>query len=506
MTLSIALNNTRIRQVIGDAIQSYKREHKSSKIKWSDFQFTSDDPFSNIHLAFILSQTVDDAVERNDDEDSLFTMIISRIPELQDAPLNVTEAVELLHRDNRLNSTNLKLVLAQHRNATEVARGLIRLAELGKSRGINISRWLGDFNPLQMSALADLLLSQDKLTSESFNTALQVMKLSNAHPRVNFTAIMPANSVRYGMDNSYEAPVNARSFAFAAIINLTRRMGSWSGVTYHYSEDIRRQENEIIKALPAIVDGLITANESLSPGNSPITLGPVKEEDIQYYMALTGTPAQKKATFVQWLVRPGLGQEANAHAEAVTSPMIQPQPQPEPTSRVASRTVAPGTLFATPASVAVNQTSAPVTDVLFGIDSETFNQFTLELREFIRARMRQELNSDRFLAAQISVTPQDLYHDPVTLDVMEIPVFINGQAICLLSFLRATREMPRGSGDFINPINSDRKVRLDQIQPGNMLQSLIDNKLSAAAKEYAELHRSNALVDNKSHDSSGPSI
>lgn len=503
MTLSIALDNIHTKQAIADAIQAYKREHKASKIKWSDFQFTSDDPFSNIHLAFILSQTVDEAVERNDDEDSLFTMIISRISELRDAPLTVTEAVELLHGDNRLNSTNLKLVLAQHRNATEVARGLIHLAELGKSRGINISRWLGDFNPLQMSALADLLASQDKLTSESFNAALQVMKLSNAHPRVNFTAIMPANSVRYGMDNSYEAPVNARSYAFAAIINLTRRMGSWTGVTYHYSEDIRRQENEIIKALPAIIDGLITAHESLSPGNSAINLGPVKEEDIQYYMGLTGTPTQKEDTFVNWLIRPRQEANARAHATAVTPPVVQPQPQHAAT---ASRVTAPGTLFAAPTSSAVNQASVPVADVLFGIDPQIFNQFTIELREFIRVRGRSELNSDRFLAAGISVSSEDLYNDPVTLDVMDIPVFINGQGICLLSFLRATKEMPRGSGDFTNPINTDRKLRLDQIQPGYMIQSSIDTKLSTAAKEYAELHRSNALADNKSQDGSGPSI
>ncbi|KTD60505.1 hypothetical protein [Legionella shakespearei] len=501
MTLSIALNNNHTKQAIADAIQAYKREHKTSKIKWSDFQFTSDDPFSNIHLAFILSQAADEVVERNDDEESLFTMIISRIPELQDAPLTVTEAVELLHRDNRLTSTNLKLVLAQHRNATEVARGLIHLAELGKGRGINISRWLGDFNPLQMSALADLLESQDKLTAESFNAALQVMKLSNAHPRVNFTAIMPANSTRYGMDNSYEAQVNARSYAFAAIINLTRRMGSWTGVTYHYSEDIRRQETEIIKALPAIIDGLITANESLSPGNSVINLGPVKEEDIQYYMGLTGTPAQKKETFVNWLIH--TRQEANARAPstAVTPPVVQPQPQRPATAPAGA---VPGTFFA-PTPV-VNQASVPVADVLFGIDPETFNQFTIELREFIRVRGQSELNSDRFLAAGISVSSQDLYHDPVTLDAMDIPVLINGQAICLLSFLRATQEMPRGSGSFTNPINTDRKLRLDQIQPGYMIQSFIDTKLSAAAKEYAELHRSNALADKESHDGSGPSM
>lgn len=159
-------------------------------------------------------------------------------------------------------------------------------------------------------------------------------------------------------------------------------------------------------------------------------------------------------------------------------------------------------MFATPTPAAVTQNTAPVADVLFGIEPEIFNQFTVELRDFIRSRGQNELNSDRFLAARLSVTPQDSYYDPITLDVMDIPVLINGQAICLLSFLRATTEMPRGSGHFTNPINTDRKVRLDQIQPGNIIQNVINEKLSVASKAYVDLHRSNALTDN----SSGPSM
>lgn len=304
MTLSIVLDNNRTKQAIADAIQAYKQAHKSRNIKWSDFTFTSTDPFSNIHLAYVLSKTADEAVERDGNEDSLFTMIISRIPELRDAPLTVTEAVELLDSENRLTSTNLKLVLAQHRNATEVARGLIHLAELSKSRNINSSRWMGNFNPLQLSAIADLLESRGKLTSDSFNAALQVMQLTNAHPRVSFNAIMPANSGRYGMDRFYPANVNARDYAYTAIINLTRVMGSWSGVEYHYSANIRQQEGEIIKALPAIIDGLITANELLS-SEGAINIGPIKEDELQHYMSLTGTPQQKKENFVNWLVRRG---------------------------------------------------------------------------------------------------------------------------------------------------------------------------------------------------------